>query len=155
MKKLIFSLILFTNFTFALEATDCLQMSQDKIIDISNETVFNVNRDCKSEDRAIEVQNLAFKLYPYGEITNLETRESTIDEAISVLKDTDSTYKETEDLIKLMDFFPSALPAQLKISEFTYQENGETSQISIIIIDSENILVNSEKTHKIITVSTK
>ncbi len=155
MIKLLLTFLIFTNLTFALEATDCLKFNQTKIINISNEVVFDVNSDCLEEENDIEISNLAHKIFPYGEITNLSTQDATIDDALNLLKDTDSTYKETEDLIKLMDFFPSALPAKLKISKFTYSENGEVSRIGIVIIDSQNIIIDSNKEHKVITISTK
>lgn len=112
------SLILTFPLSAIAEDKSCLARAEAKIIDINHEVVFDTNELCEISEIEEEIISIPPSLYPDHSVNNLTKRAASVEEAIALLKKSKRKNEKTEDLIKLMDFLPSALPAQISILEF-------------------------------------
>lgn len=174
MNKITLSLIILIILLLPFKAMalgTCIHMEDKKIIGISNESVFDVKADCTQNEIETDLKEIPTEIYQDKNITNLRIRKATIEEAIEILKKSKSKSEKTEDLIKLIDFLPTAMPLTVNIIEFQMSSDFEQLEfdfdymrmldlenifyikdVSIVIIDSENVIIDEVKNHKLIAI---
>lgn len=137
------------------EIKKCLLKSETKVIDIKNEVVFDTNKDCSSEEIINEYVQLPILINPEEVIVDYAIKDTSVEEILDILKAKKVDGEQTEDLIKLIDFIPTALPASLKLLIYSVQviEGNEINVLekNLVLIDSENVKVQEVKSHKVIT----
>lgn len=168
----IISLLVLLLPTKAFAQTLCLFQEDTKVIGISNESNFEVKEDCNTNEIEIEYKELPNLIFKDSVISNITIRKASIEEAIELLKRSKRKLEKTEDLIKLIDFLPTAMPLQISIVEFMlttasinlepiqldfdfsrmsdYDFFMNTKIVGIVLIDSQNIVVDEIKNHKVI-----
>lgn len=163
----IISLLVLLLPTKAFAQTLCLQKEDTKVIGISNESDFEVKEDCSTNEIEIEYKELPNIIFKDGAVSNITIRKASIEEAIELLKRSKRKLEKTEDLIKLIDFLPTAMPLQISIVEFMlttapiqlefdfarmsdYEFFMNTKMVGIVVLDSQNIVIDEEKNHKVI-----
>lgn len=153
MKKLVLTLFIsvlaIQSFAEDLPKT-CLNLSHLKAINMTKEKLFNVNEECSPQELADSFFKIPALFLNIKEISNVGMSEVKIEEAIKLLKN-EQGQSITEDLIKLMDYYPTILPAKVYIMSYKINEQGEDRKL--VLIESKLIKIEEISKHRIIAIS--